>query len=186
MLFGSLVELHAWLHSCLCFSLLEKVFLSNLDTSSTSGYLLSSQTISYCNLDTSSTARWIEWESSWILNSFSTVGGSIEIPLTFCWIIPRQILDSCICRRLFARHLSRHLSRHLLTPLSIEIYWTSIYRFCAIQLSFLSISLSIALSPHLPNHSLLLQTSFPSDFQGFFFTWYVSYLSFTCISCFKT
>ena len=35
MLIGSLVELHAWLHSYLCFSLLKKLFLSNLDTFST-------------------------------------------------------------------------------------------------------------------------------------------------------
>ena len=35
MLFGSLVELHALLHLYLCFSLLEKLFLSYLDTSST-------------------------------------------------------------------------------------------------------------------------------------------------------
>ena len=32
MLIGSLVELHAWLHSYMCFSLLEKLFLSNLDS----------------------------------------------------------------------------------------------------------------------------------------------------------
>ena len=32
MLFGSLVVQHAQLHSCLCFSLLEKLFLSNLDS----------------------------------------------------------------------------------------------------------------------------------------------------------
>ena len=36
MLTGSLVELHAWLHSYLCFSLLEKWFLIYLDTSSIS------------------------------------------------------------------------------------------------------------------------------------------------------
>ena len=35
MLFRSLVKLHALLHSYMCFSLLEKLFLSNLDTSST-------------------------------------------------------------------------------------------------------------------------------------------------------
>ena len=34
MMFGSLVELHVLLHSYMCFSLLEKWFLSNLDTSS--------------------------------------------------------------------------------------------------------------------------------------------------------
>ena len=32
MLIRSLIELHAWLYSYLCFSLLEKLFLSNLDT----------------------------------------------------------------------------------------------------------------------------------------------------------
>ena len=31
ILFGSLVKLHVWLHSCICFSLLEKLFLINLD-----------------------------------------------------------------------------------------------------------------------------------------------------------
>ena len=35
MVFGFLVELHVWLHSYLCFSFLEKLFLNNLDTSST-------------------------------------------------------------------------------------------------------------------------------------------------------
>ena len=42
MLFGSLVELHTWLHSFLCFSPLEKLFLKSwLDTSSIAGYLSS-------------------------------------------------------------------------------------------------------------------------------------------------
>ena len=51
MLIGSLVELHASLHSYLCFSLLEKLFLSNLDTSSTPSYLSSFSTSSYHNLN---------------------------------------------------------------------------------------------------------------------------------------
>ena len=51
-LFGSLLKLHAWLHLCLCFSLLKKLFLK---ASSTPGYLLSFQAFSYRNLDTSST-----------------------------------------------------------------------------------------------------------------------------------
>ena len=63
------------------------------------------------------------------------LGGSIEISsrpsiasrqlvdrssflLAFCWFVPQKILDSFICRCLFARHLS--------TPLSVEIYWTPI------------------------------------------------------------
>ena len=36
MLFGSLVELHVWLHSCLCFYFLGKLFLRNLNSSSSS------------------------------------------------------------------------------------------------------------------------------------------------------
>ena len=79
MLIRSLVELHAWLHSYLCFSLLEKLFLSNLHTSSTPGYLSSFQTFSYRNLNRSLIAWWINWESSWTLNSFSIAGGSIEL-----------------------------------------------------------------------------------------------------------
>ena len=66
-----------------------------------------------------------------------------------------------------SRSVYTFVARHLSTPLSVEIYCTSIYRFCAIRFSFLLISLSIALSPHLPNHSLSLQTFFPSDFQAF-------------------
>ena len=152
MLFGSLVELHAWLRSYLCFSLLEKLFLSNLDTFSTPGYISCFSTSSYCNLDSFSTARWIDQDFFWILDSFSIVGGSIELPLAFCWFVPRQILDSCICRRFIFS-----------TPLSVEIYWTSIYRFCAIRFSFLSISFdSFVFSPPKPlSHSKLLP-------QGFF------------------
>ena len=42
MLFGSLVELHTWLHSCPCFSPLEKLFLKSwLNTSSIASYLSS-------------------------------------------------------------------------------------------------------------------------------------------------
>ena len=57
MVFGSLVVLHVWLHSCLCFSLLEKLFFKSLlDTSLTPGYLSSFQAFfSYRNLDTSLT-----------------------------------------------------------------------------------------------------------------------------------
>ena len=77
-----------------------------------------------------------------------------------CRFVPRHLLDSYICLHLCCSTL-------VSTPLSVEIYCTSIYRFCVIRFSFLLISLSIALSPHLPNHSLSLQTFFPSDFQAF-------------------
>ena len=132
MLIGSLVELHTWLHLYLCFSLLEKQFLSNLDTSSTLGYLSSFSTSSYRNLNSFSTARWIDQQTFWTLDSFSTTSGSIEpFYYLFRWITPWQILDSCNCRRLLCS-----------TPLSVKIYWTPIYMFNAIRFSLFSISLS--------------------------------------------
>ena len=83
MLFGSLVEWHAWLHSYLCFSLLKKLFLSNLDSFLTPDYLSSFSPSFYRNLDSFSTARWIDWDFFWFLESFSTVGGLIELSLVF-------------------------------------------------------------------------------------------------------
>ena len=64
MLIGSLVVLHAWLHSHLCFSLLEKLFLSFLDTSSTP-------------LDTWPICRDFKLFLIVILITVLTVGGSI-------------------------------------------------------------------------------------------------------------
>ena len=52
MVFGSLVELHVGLHSCLCFSLLEKLLLKVGSTPPR--YLAvcrAPQAFSYCNLD---------------------------------------------------------------------------------------------------------------------------------------
>ena len=139
---GFLVELYAWLHSNLCFSLLEKLFLSNLDTSSTPSYLSSFYAFSYRNLDRSLIARWINRENSWILDSLSTAGGSIELLFLCLCFVPRHLLDSCICQCCFSRHLPRQMSWHLATPLSVEIYWTSIYRFYAIWF-FISLDLSL-------------------------------------------
>ena len=158
MLFGSLVELHAWLHSYLCFSLLEKLFLSNLDSFSTPGYLSSFSNSFYRNLD-----------------SFSIVGGSIKLPLAVCWFVPWQILDSCIC---WWFKLSTPLSIDVSTPLDTSICRAlltfNIKVQCDLVLTFLDLSLSTNLSFHLPKHSLSLQTSFQAIFQAFssvFFTW---------------
>ena len=100
MLLGSLVELHAWLHSYLCFSLLEKRFLSNLDTSSISprhlAFYQALKVFSYRNLD-----------------RFSTAGGSIELLFLCLCFVSRHLLDSCICWRCFSRHLPRQMTRHL-------------------------------------------------------------------------
>ena len=76
MLFGSLVELHAWLHSYLCFSLLEKLFLSNLDSFSTPprhlAFLLRSSADFLSQSRHLSTTRWIDRELSYLLDSFLT------------------------------------------------------------------------------------------------------------------
>ena len=89
IVFGSLVELHVGLHLCLCFLLLEKLLLKTsltppqhlLDT------LLSVELLkcfyflffilsqSWQLLNT----WWINRESSCLLDSFSTAGGSIEL-----------------------------------------------------------------------------------------------------------
>ena len=78
----------------------------------TAGYLSSFSTSSYRNLDSFSTTRWIDKDFLWILNSFSTAGGSIE--LLFSLLLncpstdPRQL--------------------HLSTPFCSTPLNTSIYR----------------------------------------------------------
>ena len=83
------------MYSYLCFSLLKKRFLSYLDTSSIPPRHLAIcrafKLCSYRNLDRSSTAMWIDQESSWTLNSFLIAGGSIELPflcLLLCFSTP--------------------------------------------------------------------------------------------------
>ena len=110
MVFGSLVELLTWLHSCLCFSLLEKLFLK---VSSTPSYLSSFQAFSYRNLDASSTlGGLIEKVPVPLIASRHLVDRSSLISCVWCFV-PRHLLDTCISRRLNPRHLPRHLSRHL-------------------------------------------------------------------------
>ena len=91
------ILVYVFLLSKNCF---EKLAWHLLDTFSIASYLSSFLSFflsqSRQHLDT----WWIGRESSYLLNSFSTPGGSIEIFLAFCWFVPRQILDSCICRRL--------------------------------------------------------------------------------------
>ena len=79
MMIASLIELHNWLYSCLCFSLLEKLFLSNLDSSLTPS--LSVELLSYFLSQSRhlSIARWINQESSWPFDSFSTTSRSTEV-----------------------------------------------------------------------------------------------------------
>ena len=121
ILIGSLVKLHAWLHSCLCFSLLEKLFWKACSTPSR--YLAICRAFwafSYCNLDSS-----------------STPGGSIELlflNLILCCSILSQYLS---CRRPVSWHLPRQLPRNLPIPQLSRITKGSIYTSIAILLSFL-------------------------------------------------
>ena len=92
MVFESLVELHAWLHSCLCFSLLEKLFLK--------ASLTPSRYLAICRA------------SKFFLIVISTPGGSIEkvsVPL----IASRHLVNrsslisyvSCFCTSTLSWHL---------------------------------------------------------------------------------
>ena len=147
MVFGSLVELHAWLHSSLCFSLLEKLFLKAsstpprhlhniwLSVELPRFFLSQSRHL----LDT----WWVDRESFYPLNSFSTLGGSIEphfLCLMFCTsTLSRHLYLSMAKSSTPYSTLSRHLHLSTFTK-------GSIYSPCAIRTSFLSIFLSIALS----------------------------------------
>ena len=92
MVFGSLVELHARLHSCLCFSLLEKLILKASSTPP--------RHLAICRA------------SKLFLIAISTPGGSIKkapIPsIASRHLVDRSSLISCVwcfCTSTLARHL---------------------------------------------------------------------------------
>ena len=105
MLIGSLVKLHVHLHSCLCFSHLEKLFLKAGSTppqylaicrASLSFFLSQSR----LHLDT----WWIYRDLVYMLDSFSIPGGSIELLfyiLVWWSSIPPRHLS---CRWVFSWH----------------------------------------------------------------------------------
>ena len=111
MVFGSLVELHIGLHSCLCFSLLEKTtFKSLLNTSSIPCCLWSFLSFFLSQSRQLLDTWWIDQESSCLLDSFSTANGSIELlflHLMGCSSTPPRYL-----------YLSKTIS---LTPFSIDV-----------------------------------------------------------------
>ena len=186
MLIGTLVELHAWLYSYLCFSLLEKWFLSNLDTSSIPPQHLAIcqalKVFSYCNLDRS-----------------STVGGSNEKVLgssTTSWHLVDQSSLTLVSDVFFYLNTcTTPLSVYskildtLLDTLSIELYWGSIYT-SSCDPNLISLDLSLDTSIFLPPKPFSLTLNlFPKGFSSlikFFLTWYVSNPSFSCISFSKT
>ena len=130
MVFGSLVVLHAWLHSCLCCSLLEQLILKasstpplHLAICQASKLFFLSQSRHLLN------TWWINQESSYPFDNFSTLGGSIEphlLCLMFLYLntcstpvsVDGQILDTWLDSLL---DTSRHL--HLLSFTEINIFF---------------------------------------------------------------
>ena len=112
MVFGSLVELHAWLHSSLCFSLLEKLFLKA------------------CSTPLRHLA--IYQASKLFLIAISTPGGSIEkvhVPsIASQHLVDRSSLITCVwcfCTSILARHLYLSTAKSSTpgsTPLNTFIY----------------------------------------------------------------
>ena len=103
MLFGSLVELHTWLHSCLCFSPLEKLFLKSwLDSSSIVSYLSS-----FLSFFLSQSRQHLD---TWWINRASYLASGV--------FLPRQLLntwsvDVAFCRHLLVRCLNTTSTPHL-------------------------------------------------------------------------
>ena len=104
------------------FSSQKTIFKSLLDTSSTPGYLLSFQAFFYHNLNTSSTPGGSIEKVPVSLIASQQLGRSIKLLFLIWWFVPRHMLNTCICRRPFSRHLPQQISQPLSTPSSIEIY----------------------------------------------------------------
>ena len=155
MLIGSLVELHVGLHLCLCFSHLEKTaFKSSLDTSSTPCCLSS-----FFNFFLSQS--WQLLDTWWIDRAFVLISVGLfldtsSIPSTVNDHFLDTFLDRCLDTT-WHLHLSRFIEGLFKLP-------------CAIQPSFLSISLSIDLcflSQTISSQSNLCSSRFLQAFSSF-------------------
>ena len=190
MVFGSLVVLHVWLLSCLCFSLLEKLFLKACSTPPRHLAIYRASKLFFLSqsrhlLDT----WWIDRESSCLLNSFLTTR-SID------WAF---VLDMVVCSSTHAQHLhlsttifSTPISTDFSTPLDTFICWDLLmaYIFSLCDSYLISVDLSLDTSVFSSPKPLSINPNlFPKGFSSlikFFLTWYVSNPSFSCISFSKT
>ena len=170
MVFGSLVVLHVWLHSCLCFSSQKTVFKSFLNTSSTPGYLSSFQAFFLIAISTPPRHRWINRESSCLIDSFSTARS----------IDRASVLDMLGCSSTLARHL--HLSTAIFsTACSIPLYtyicqdllMAYIISSCDPQLISVDLSLntSVFSTPKPLSLTPIFFLKVSSSFFNIFFTW---------------
>ena len=185
MLIGSLVKLYVGLHSCLCFSPLEKLFWKACLTpprylaicwASHAFFLSQSRQL----LDT----WWIDQECSCLLDSFSTPGGSIE--LLFLDLIPCCSIPQ-LSTRIFSTPTSTASSKPLSTS-SIEHYWRFYLNLLARFGSHFTRSLSQLLSLFSPKHSHFTPIVFLKVFSSFpsFSTLGKLIISHSsCISCFE-
>ena len=131
---------------------------------------------------------WIDRESSCLLDSSLTPGGSIKLlflNLILCCLIASQYLSY---RRPVPRHLPRQLPRYLPIPQLSSI--TRVYIFFHRDSSLISsISLDLSATIHLPNTLLFTPNLFHKDSSSFFSFYTLCkllILSHSCISCFKT
>ena len=171
MLIGSLVELYVGLHSYLCFSSLEKLFWKAgltpprylaICRASQAFFLTQSRHL----LDT----WWIDRESSCLLDSSSTPGGSIEL------LFLKPIL-CCSIPQLSKTTFSTPSSAASSTPpdtSTVKHYWWSYLNLLRDPSLISSISLDLSAPVHLPNTlsftpNLFLKVS--SSFFKFFYTW---------------
>ena len=157
-----------------------------LNTSSTPCYLSSFSSFFISQSRQLLDTWWIDRESSCLLDSFSTSGGSIKLlfmDLMSCSLILARYLS---CRQAFSRHLPRQHPRHLICRDLPRVPYKPPR---AIQTSFHSISLSIALcflSQTLSSHSKLDPQRFLQAFSRFSSLGKLLISHSSCISCFET
>ena len=178
MVFGSLVELHAWLHSCLCFSLLEKLFLKA--SSTPPQHLLDTWlSVKLPSFFLSQSRQivdswWIDRESFWTLDSFSIDGGSIELLFLSLLYSSTPLRQLHLSTLFFSTPSSTDVSIPLDTSICRELL--RIYIKDKRDPNFIfSRSLSLDTSVFSPPKSLSFTPNFflkvSSSFSRFFFTW---------------
>ena len=137
MLVGSWLRCMSGLHSCLCFSFLEKLFLKAGSTPPR--YLVicrASQAFSYRNLDTSSTPGGsIEKVSVSSIPSRYLVDRSSFCSCVFALSLDRSSTPSSV-DVYFSRHLSRHLSIHRVSLACISFFLFCIFFLCVHSILF--------------------------------------------------
>ena len=174
VLIGSLIELYVGLHSYLCFSPLKKLFWKASSTppqylaiyrASQAFFLTQSRYL----LDT----WWINRESSCLLDSSSTPGGSIELLFLNLIFVSRYLLDtSAIDDQFLDTYLDSFLdsSRYL----SYRALLKGLYILPSRSFSYF---FDLSATVHLPNTLFFTPNPFlkvSSSFFKFFYTWQAS------------